>query len=270
MNYKEIQQGTYSYKLDMFDSIGDLISTINSRPSNQFFLGEHLSSQKFSTDRWSGTATYSEAAKLLETGWSPEAEKLAKRIPVQTVSANVKNSRQCYSVVGYQASVPRYLQGIPTSMITRTPDVKKQKIITLNKDLSYAAYWSAQQIEEEGIKALQVIQALEGRGYRVKMNMIFLTNSSTEVLGSVLCVKKPEERMSLIKIAFPLAHPGMLRRMMFRWLETNPNMTKRGYIYGYGMPVGHRYIDLCGKGEYLIPTQINNVEKFVEDIIKGL
>jgi hypothetical protein len=273
MKYKEYNiiekemDRPYTYKVETFEDISDLISTLKSRPYNSNVMRGQSCSTDFCLDGWSGTKTYDEAMDLLTKGWTPESEKLTKKVPIKSISSNVKNSRPSYGVVGYQASVPRYLQGIPTSMVNRKPDVKKQKIITLYKSLSYNAGWSSEEIEIEGAKALQIIQALEGQGFRVKMNMAWMDKSGYEVVALLVCVKKPEERFSLAKMAFPLVHTSMLRRIGFKWLETNPNLTDYGFRGGYGRPYDFGLPAILEKNAYLLPHKIDDVAKFVESIV---
>lgn len=266
MRSKEIKQGTHTYRNEHFATIGELLQTLKTSPTNAVFTGHTLGSKTTSRPYWYGTANYLEAYKLLTEGWIPEAEKLAKKVPIKTVSSNVSKSRPQYSVVGSQASVPRYLQGIPTNMIDRRPQIQKQKIISLYKSLSYAAFYTTEQIEQEGIKALQIIQLLENKGYRVKLTMFWSVTANYDTATLSVTIKQPDERLALSKMAFPLIHPSMLRRICFNWLETSPSVQNSGFTYGYGRPDTDVFRKFLGKGEYLIPESIADVDQY----LKGL
>lgn len=266
MKYSEKQVGYREiYRFHEYDSISDFNEYLNKAQPNRHFAGSSLSSQEIDY-RFSGTHTYQEAEDLFKTGWNVVAEKLAKKLPIQTANAQTNRTKPTYGVVGSQASVPRYLQGIPTNMIDRKAVQQKQKIIVLNRDISFSASVGKEEIEEEGLKALQIIQLLENKGYRVKLNLFFLSNQDNENIAFRVTVKKPEERLSVLKIAFPLAHPAMLRRITFKWIETHPTMANRGYTFGYGRPEGASIRNLIDKDEYLLPNFIRNVD----DYIKGL
>ena len=244
-----------TYKHEHFDSISDLTTHLNNTTISPLFKGHSLSSRSTYSPQWYGTNSYEEAQELLKGGWVPESEKLAKKLPLKVNTERHTSTRPTHSVVGYQASVPRYLQGIPENMINSKPTPKKQKIITIYKTLSYNQNIRADQIEQEGIKAIQIIQALEGRGYRVKLVMAWVTTSDNEVAVCTLVVKKPEERLSLIKMAFPLVHPSMLRRIGFAWIEQHQTLKTPSFTRGYGR--GDWSLFIANKpGEIVLPEFI--------------
>ena len=250
-----------------FDTIADFQEHLATSKPNRHFSTEKLISED--KDRyaagWTGTKDMAEAQHLFRTGWNAFAEKLTKATKTPTVSANVQRSKPSYGMVGGQASVPRYIQGIPTNMVDRKPVQQKQKIIVINKDIWYSAMISAETIEKEGVKALQIIQLLESKGFRVKLNVYGMTSSHGETLGFRLTVKKPEERLSLAKVAFPIAHPSYLRRIGFAWLERFNTMKEASFTHGYGMPSGSKVYDFLGKDtkEIVLPNFIPDVHEYV-------
>jgi hypothetical protein len=154
-------------------------------------------------------------------------------------------------------------------MVYSKPEIKKQKVVNLYRDITFAAYWNEQAIENEGVKALQIVRALEAQGYRVNLNMMFLSeNSNTRIVASVK-IKRAEERLSIIKTAFPLAHTAMLRRIMFNWLEKLPDLPQ-GFVCGYGRPNGEAIKALLKPNDFFIPSDIGNVDKFIERITSKL
>jgi hypothetical protein len=274
MKYTESKQpnSRHTVKLADFPSITEFNTYMDDQPVNRYFQenrgsgGEALSSERTNDARWSGTPTYKDAAHLLATGWTTFAQKIAARVKPSTVSAPVKRSRPTFGMVGSQASVPLYLQGVPNNMIDRKMEAQKQKIIVINKGIDFSAMVSSETIEEEGIKAIQVIQALENKGYRVKLNVFWSSTSGDETICFRVTIKKPEERLSLTKVAFPLAHPAMLRRVGFRFLERCPFMTKPGFTGGYGMPDGERMKKVFDQKDVFIPSRLGNVDEFIKSI----
>lgn len=254
MKYTEQTVNGTKFKLQDFDSIRAFNEYLNAAKPNQVF--QNTQQSKNGNTRFTGTSTYAEAEQLFDKGWVAAAERISKHVKVQADMQTTMRSKATYSVVGGQASVPRYLQGIPTNMIDRKQVPSKQKIIVLNRDITFYADVSKEAIEAQGIKALQIIQALEHKGYRVKLNAYFLSQSDDEAVAFRVCVKKPEERMSLLKVAFPLAHPSMLRRIAFKWMETHPTMQSSSYRWAYGKPAGHLISKVIPKTEYLLPNFI--------------
>jgi hypothetical protein len=56
---------------------------------------------------------------------------------------------------------------------------------------------------------------------------------------SVVKIKTDRQPMNPLKLAYPLIHASFLRRQGFKWLETNPNITNKGYLWGYGHALHH-------------------------------
>lgn len=265
MKYYEKKLDRVTYKMDEFGSIHELVEYLEKTEVHNYFVGGQSSIKKGDSE-WSGTSSYEEAIELLGSGWTTMAAKLQKRVPAQTKSQFNNKSRPVYSVVGGTASIPRYLMGIPTNMIDKKQIPMKSKIIVINKDMSYSGGTSPDRIMEEGVKALQIIQALEGKGYRVRLNMGFASREDNEILGIRVTIKKPEERLSLQKVAFPIANPAMLRRIGLNWIEKNPNQTKRNRVAGHGRPATTELKKILDEKEIFLPNFIPNIDKFIEEL----
>lgn len=268
MLYKHIKLDRADFKVQYFSNIYDFTTYLDQSKVSNIFKCEDLSSQDYGS--WHGTNTYNEAQELLSHGWLPEASALSKKLPISSTLSPASKRTNIYSVAGFQASVPRYLQGVPTNMISQRKSVQKQKVVVLNRSIVFSASWSAKKIEEEGIKALQVVKALEGNGFRVKLNVMTVHTigyGKTESAVAVICVKKPDEPLNLSKIAFPIAHPAMLRRLAFKWLENFQEITNRSFTSGYGSAREDLYKNIMPKGEHLMPSEIGDVEKYIKTLI---
>ena len=145
----------------------------------------------------------------------------------------------------------------------------KQKVITLNKSLDYNGGTSSDKIIEESIKAMQIIKKLEAQGFRCNLNIVLGTSAgwgadARQFIIKVR-VKSANEKLNVSKLAFPLVHPSMLRRLFFRFVEVYPNVTKK-FVGGYGHPATSTELRTVFTGEYLLPnfikkdvTQINTI-----------
>ena len=241
-----------------FDSLNDFEQYITNTPLNKVFQWKELSSVS-SDYGFTHTHSYDEAVKLLKDGWQDKAQELTKKLSVvknQVVSTQVQ--KVIYDVVGFQASVPRYLQGIPTSMVNKKLVPIKQKIITLDKDISYNCGITTEQIIEASVQTLQLIKKIEAQGIRVNLNLVWgasaghtgHTGHTKEVVKVRL--KSANERLNISKLAFPLVHPSMLRRLFFRYLEVAPTITD-AYGFGYGSPLDGFQLKTYCEGEYVLP-----------------
>ena len=254
MKLSKINSNGYKIYMEEYNSISEFIQTINSRPQNPE-IKSNVS--KFGEFSFTGTHDYNEAENLLLHGWVEESEKLNEMLKLKALKE--KSVKNTYDVAGFQCSVPRYLQGIPTNMINQKVVTKKQKVITITKSVSYSFYVSKEKIEEESIKVLQLVNNLEKQGYRVILNVTLISKSKKEniIICNKVRIKNANERLNLSKVSFPMVHSSYLRRIMFRWIETF-EYTTRSFDVTYGVPTK------CKDFNDIIKNHKNNNEYFAE------
>ena len=217
------------------------------------------------------TKDFSEAVELFKNGWSDMATKLVQKLKViESKTKPTMKPKNTLGVAGYQVIVPLYLQGVPNNMVTKKMTPVKQKVITLNKSIDYNGGVSADKIIDESIKAMQIVKKLEAQGYRCNLNIVLGTTAGYPSKQFVVKVriKSANEKLNVSKLAFPLVHPSMLRRLFFRFIEVYPNVTK-SFVSGYGSPATSNEMREIFKGEYLLPNFIKkdvNTIKTIDDL----
>lgn len=205
------------------------------------------------------TKDYAEAEDLLLHGWEHGVREIKNKVEAKETGMSLKQ-KSVYDVVGFQASVPRYLQGIPNNMVNKTNIKQKNKVITINKCATYNWGTHPKVIIEESVKVLQLINRLEKQGYRVNLNVIFAT-SRRNITVTKIRIKSSSQRLNIKQVAFPLCHPSMLRRIIFAVWERQEENNYESFKKGYGYVV--EYWNLKGyvnKGEYLIPALLDEKE----------
>lgn len=248
-----------------YKSISELVNFIHTHEIKEEVYKQIGKPSSLKIGGFSGTNTYEEAEELLLHGWEEGAKKIKDKLAEVKVNNYKNKTKNVYSPVGYQCSVPRYLQGMPDSMINKTNIMQKNKVITINKSFAYSYKVKQEQIINESVKVLCLINKLESEGYRVKLNVILITNRDNCYIVTKTCIKQSSQRLNIKQIAFPLVHPAMLRRVMFAVLERYEECAEQnGYYYGYGMAINEK--EYCEKGEYFIPSQVE--EKEINDIEK--
>lgn len=253
-----------------FDSLQEFYKYICDTPFNEAFRWSNHSS--VSNDKhWTKTESFEEAVSLFKNGWSDMATKLVQKLKViESKTEPTMKPRSTLSVCGYQAVVPLYLQGVPNNMMNKKMVPVKQKVITLNKSLDYNGGTSSDKIVEESIKAMQIVKKLEAQGFRCNLNICLGTSAGWPEKQFIIKVriKSANEKLNVSKLAFPLVHPSMLRRLFFRFIEVYPNVTK-SFVGGYGHPASSSELRNIFKGEYLLPNFIKkdvNTIKGIEDL----
>lgn len=260
--YEEKMVGTYLTNVYEFDSLMALHEFLTTTKNNKAFEDEIVLDSESGSYSFTKTYSYEEAEKLFLYGWSEMAEELEQKLSLASRDVKVKMvNRMCYDVVGFQASIPRYIQGLPENMINNHPVVQKQKVITINKDVFYNCRYTTEEIIDNSVKALQIIKKAESQGYRVNLNVLFGAECGGDRFLAKIRIKNANERLNVSKTAFALVHPSMTRRICFRFVEKVPCIKDKKWCSGYGYPIGNfkNTNGLEFKGEYLLPLDIGNV-----------
>ena len=208
---------------------------------------------------WNGNVSWEATKELAIRGWDEgldEIDKLAAEISPQITDKVIKATPK-YQVAGYNVDVGRYLSGDPECFQVKNAevDVGVGKVVTLVCSISFSCVITASVIIQRGAMICALVDALEAAGNRVEV----VCNDASSYLGNSasrsgenkssgwfevdVCVKKPEEALNMIELAFCLAHPAMLRRMMFSaaelegWSDFTPRYgkpaqaTQKGDLY---------------------------------------
>lgn len=227
-------------KKEEFDSIYQLMDTINKRPNNPIMRDAEIS-QKIGDEHWYGTQTYGEAVKLMQSGYTkilPEIKeglkKNAKIVSKQFSQVDLR--RATLRTVGFVPCVPNAILNLPNSMIDIKFSPQKRKTLHIIYIMAGNAGTDAKTWVKAGIALLTAIKIIERRGISTRIDVSFFCAKEREevAMGSVT-VKKFGQPIDLQKLCFPLACPAMFRRIGFKFLETTPLITESGFSYGYGM-----------------------------------
>lgn len=249
------------YKVVDFNSLGEFADYITTTETNAAFQNARLSSQEGS-EYFTHTDSFDEAMKLFREGWSVKAEDLVIKLAKAEKKAQAQSvNRRCYDVAGGFVSVPRYIQGKPNCMIRMKKQQIKQRVITLYKSIDYSGATSVDTIVEESVKAMQIIKRIESLGYRVNLYITMGTKTHSDTYKTIVNVKLKDasEKLNVSKLAFPLAHPSMLRRLMFRFIEVSPMTNSTKYNWNYGSVVNAstmREALISDSGTYFLPSFI--------------
>lgn len=256
-----------------YKSISEFLKYLEGTPTNPGLQHSFLLSKKTTDISWYKTSNYEEAIKLLTGGWDEMAKQIEGKLQLSKKDFAVKTTRRStYDVVGGNVSVPRLLQGVPTSMINQKIVAQKQKVITIVKHIGYLVDVSANEVIENSIKALQIVERIEASGIRVNLDVISPVDMHGQILTCRVRVKSANERLNISKVAFPMVHPSMLRRMIFRWREVESGLTKssinsmRNGMYGCSIYDRNTVKSFLKKGEYYLHNFIGDIETEINNM----
>jgi hypothetical protein len=267
--------------LERFDNIHQLLSTTRTRPVNKHFVSNRSSMRE--DYHWYKTNSLPEAEELLLKGWDEHKDDIMAAIKasdkVETATkldrVNIRNN-----VVGASPNVPRAILGLPDSMIEYNRTPSKQRTMQIGYGISASASVGADELVACGCAVLALVNHIERMGIRVRLDIFessveSLAGGGNISMGWRLCLKDYRQPFDLLKMAFPVAHPSMLRRISFAWMETHPQ-TPPSFVSGYGMPIHHHtecrttFLDMW-KGEdakILFQSEVsrskNNMDRLME------
>lgn len=222
----------------------------------------------YEDSRWTGTDSYDDALHLLKYGWKEGAERIKHKIDVTIPNFVKQSTRVKLEPYGANACTAAYLNNNPNNMFIKKKVKKRAKVLTINKvgDLNWT--YSADEYMTFATRAIAICQALERHGYAININVCFghSYDDTQEIL--MVRVKNANERINLSKLAFPMAHPSMLRRMKFKYNEVTDTLKyqRPDYEYSnlYGSPVKRAVYEalLCmnKEQEIFIPSTISEDE----------
>ncbi len=184
---------------------------------------------------WSGGLTWEEAKIHALNGWKEGMEEIekyrAKIIPI--ITDKVLRPRHVYSVVGYSVDVGSFLANDPECFITREYEERNYpgRIFKLVCSNSFSASISPETIIQRGAMICALVDAIEYAGHRAEV----ISNSAMSYGYSEnhrkgkhkefgwcefsVTIKKASQHLDMSDLAFCLAHPSMLRKIVFSAAE---------------------------------------------------
>lgn len=218
-----------------FASINEMLRTIESRNNNSVMNDRH--SSFYNDYSFTGTHSYDEAIELFRNGDKDKYYQINQGLRTSNDSKTALLPRRQVrnGVVGYAPNVPNAIMGLPNSMIYTEKVNMKSKTVSILYSICGNCGVKSHTFIRCGIALLNAVNALELSGYRVEIKILFFNAvGSNEKTRGLVTVKRYNEHLDLLKMAFPLANPSMFRRFGFKWIETQPELTDGYYNGGYG------------------------------------
>lgn len=153
--------------------------------------------------------------------------------------------------IGYQDSDSRKLErcihggvylsplvaaGVPACMIRYTRDTEPKRI-TVYFQLAFPHTTTTEQIFNRGVATINLIQALEQKGYMVDLKVFELSKCGDEYINITVNLKQPDEYLNISKCYYPFVSKEFLRRLLFRVLESTP-VKEHYWNRSYGRALG--------------------------------
>lgn len=185
---------------------------------------------------WNGGLSWNDSKRLALRGWQEGAQKVKEfQVKISPLITNkiVKTVNE-YGICGGYVDIGMYLANDPECFVTKSygEEIKEGKIITLVCSISFSAKIIAETIIQRGAMICALVDAIEYAGFRVELICNDASKHNCDGWFEIdVLLKKANQPLNLIEMAFCLAHPAMLRRMMFSVAEIE-GWSDYAYLYG--------------------------------------
>ena len=208
------------------------------------------------SEDWDLGLGYPKAWKFVRMGWIEKAGELSRYTAgINDILEDHVDS--FWDVTGESVDVGRFLSGEPECMLNFNH--REDKLITFEVNISARCSVDAHHLFNRGIAVAAGVAALQARGYGVRLAVYDAVDTSNGGIAShktVIEINRFGDYIDPGRIAFFIAHPGALRRLMFRLQEHESDAVRREYGFhsggGYGYPANPREPDPTFEGECIV------------------
>lgn len=210
-----------------FDSMTEFLGWIEKNP-NFDDKNASKSSRRFD-DRWAG-ASWGGALDLVRNGWHAGTADISAKLDEIKHRSEMMQVGYQWDVTGDTFDVGTMLAGEPEHWLS--PDVEPVKrIYRIGVNVGVSVSVSPKQIMNKGAAVVALIDKLqEDPSAIVELDIVCMLRYGK---GREFCLHMGASPLDMDGIAFAVAHPAFLRRLLFAYIEIENN---RKYCGSYGMP----------------------------------
>lgn len=223
-----------------FDSLQDFLRACS---ADQWPISREYASDKY--DPSFCKASYADALHLADHGWKEGLEKIAKlTASFTTVLANkIQKDTIRFDVSGDVLDIGRVVTGEPECFMQwETTELEQtgNKVLKIVASITVSASVTQETMIRRGAAIAALVECMELSGYRIELVISNDVEVTGEIVTQTVTVKRPSDQLQLEQLVFTLAHPSMLRRFCFRFMESknlSQQLSKKLTNYSYGRPV---------------------------------
>jgi len=241
--------------IEQYDNDVEFLKEIGKSEFFEDYVNLHL--KKFHINE-----TYEVANKLLRYGWDAPLGNLKEDVSV-ALNHLTRGEKVCHKLVnayvGSRPNVPAYCMNIPMQMYKSEKRITNQPIISIYFDVCCSCSLDNSDFERKCCQVLSKIILLEKRGYRVRLNVCYLTESSftnlRRYLGFTIVLKSENQLINLKRLSFPLCNVGFSRGYGLGNINRVQSLHKEfgNITFGYGACIAN--------DKYLIIEVINLLKR---------
>lgn len=223
-----------------FESFSEFLAWLeNTRPSCQSL---HECASRDNNAHFRGTKNWEDAVRLATLGWDEGTKEVAKFSSpiIESIGSKIQREDIYHDVEGIGIDIGRYLDGEPECwqrIEETTIEGKGNKILKLAFNITGSGGITHDVLIARGGAVAALIELLEYAGCRVEIWGMFRSEDYSGEIEARIRLKQADQNIDMPHLAFALAHPSMLRRLGFAFIERMPaNLVKSKVSGSYGSP----------------------------------
>jgi hypothetical protein len=232
----------------VFKSWSELINIAETGESD--YIGER-SSRRTRDLEWSSLgSTFEETITLARSGWKDGTKRIKQELDIlyaHVPSRRVKKELRYAPVGPGTMNMAKYISGHPKPyQVWKNTEIESNKgkatgrIIPITFNIVASGGISADEMFQKGSMVCALVDLIERSGRRVELILRAATGNEN-ILRVQTTIKQAGDPLDIDRLAFALAHPGSLRRIIFSHLEqfSKEDRKKTGCDdgeHGYGKP----------------------------------
>lgn len=225
-------------------------------------------------DEWAG-GSWDDAVKLAREGWRSEiveTDERARNLAYEVIGERFQHEWSFpRDLTGEVVDVPTFLSGEPECFIDplQVDAVRAGAVVRLVVSTAASATVNEETMRQRGAAVVALVDVLAQAGYSLE---IWAVQRVTTYIGSCavqVLVQHPADPIDMGTIMYALAHPTMLRRLVFSAEERLPKRYRdesAGVGHGYGSPQSPKLSDLPEEdGPTILLDTISYADDWSED-----
>ena len=191
------------------------------------------------SEEFTGTRSFQHAVDLAREGWPEGREKMEGKLSGLTpyVQSSARMPVETLDVAGYAPNVPAYCAGSPACMWSRDGDdvSGRAPVVRFLVNISMSFRITSDEIFNRGAALCAAIEYLEATDRRCEVVACCRLDDDLCTQDVFVTLKRAEEHPELDRLAMFLAHPSILRRLIFRLNELDDKLFA-GLVSHRGVP----------------------------------
>lgn len=227
-----------------FPDVYEMVAWNEWRPESATPDGNRASLRHDSYDPdWAGSRTYKEAAEKFVNGWPEAVEKLQPNLDAiaRSLATAIPRPKMHNDVSGGTVDIGAHIEGLPEDMVVLRRTQRHVRAVHVVANIAASSAVSTDTIRARGGLIAGLVMALDRLGAPVSVTVAAAVKGyQGRSIAHLLSIKDEGAPLDMGRAMFTLAHPAMLRRIIFASWENEPQDIVQEFGFhagrGYGFP----------------------------------